>query len=805
MSSLRLEISHQIRVKSGPFYDDFVNAFKSGASSSELSVPSGVDQVKSLFAADLSSLQEKYAADLQATVSQAAYSVSQLKVSVEESRTRAAEQWLSDWSGAMSLASSQLAEESSSARALKTKGEKIAKEATTKVIEILQSHLEQTKKMAEHGAKVTDADLAALGPKLVAMTTGYAKAGKERDALVDAAEAAFKTTVEELRGMHKSELERARDKAEKNVAGAMELLKEERERCEARAKEEVDKVKVLCDRLKDAMDKKMAAVDASEKERDAGYKAEREINSEAEKSHKKQLEDLKLMHEGQIAALKAPAKSKADADAALLKSERETFEAYKAATASNHAAEIDELNASFELRLKSTEDSGTLQQARNLLKQERESAAKSAASLQASHARQLEELQGSFAVQLSAVGAAFNAREEEGALKQASILAQLTKTVTEETESFMQRRLESLERAAKDRIVRSRVEFDNAKAAEEAATAKFTSLVDGMRSKWEKEESVRISQIESRIKAQFESEIVSLQQQIEAKDKFFADSQDKWQKILNGQLSSHASSIKHFAEKCRATYDERLAAIVRRAEEEFLSYEQKLLSADRDLTEQTMQFENRLQGIKVACNEWKDEHRRALDESHLEAVNSLETRYTAEIEKLQNQLGEAQKFIADTKRITPESSRVRMDGLLSSFIKLRKALELAPNEQIAMLMKLLQNADFSPRVLKCYSALEGKLSDQLPLKKMATRREFIKYRLLVISRFGDNPSTNPNTNGDAFLTTDLEDELEALNVMMRKSIARYENQHGVPFVFEGNIYREQLELEELKEITEHDL
>ena len=43
-----------------------------------------------------------------------------------------------------------------------------------------------------------------------------------------------------------------------------------------------------------------------------------------------------------------------------------------------------------------------------------------------------------------------------------------------------------------------------------------------------------------------------------------------------------------------------------------------------------------------------------------------------------------------------------MDGLLSNFIKLKKALELDSNEQIALLMKLLQSADFSVKLLKTY-------------------------------------------------------------------------------------------------------
>ena len=138
--------------------------------------------------------------------------------------------------------------------------------------------------------------------------------------------------------------------------------------------------------------------------------------------------------------------------------------------------------------------------------------------------------------------------------------------------------------------------------------------------------------------------------------------------------------------------------------------------------------------MKLATNEWKEDYRRQIDTTHLEAVAALENKYTGEIDKLLQQVGGLQDLFNQTGAVTADSSRSRMDGMLSNFIKLKKALELNSNEQIALLMKLLQSSDFSHKLLQTYTKLETKLRDQLPVKKMATRREFVKYRLNVITR-----------------------------------------------------------------------
>ena len=137
-----------------------------------------------------------------------------------------------------------------------------------------------------------------------------------------------------------------------------------------------------------------------------------------------------------------------------------------------------------------------------------------------------------------------------------------------------------------------------------------------------------------------------------------------------------------------------------------------------------------------------------------------------------------------------------MDGILASFIKMKKALDLNSNEQISLLMKLLQHAEFSPKLLETYSRLETKLSDQLPIKRMVTRREFVKYRLQVIQRFG---ATVQTTGGGSF--EELENEMRNLDSTILKTLNKYEEAHDVPFIYEGRLYREVLDEERAQRVT----
>ncbi|GMH84922.1 hypothetical protein TrST_g12803 [Triparma strigata] len=389
-------------------------------------------------------------------------------------------------------------------------------------------------------------------------------------------------------------------------------------------------------------------------------------------------------------------------------------------------------------------------------------------------------------------------KEQEFEIKQNTILNALKNSAAKEEEKARATLLDMQARTARDQIARMREVSDMEHQAELAATNKFNSMVNSLKSEWAQNEEHRVRTIEERARVDVQVEIATLKAELATTKKMANDTQTKWMDVVTKQNYEHHDALELFAEKCRKTYDDKLAAMTERIAQQFGMYERQLLESDKDLTEQAMNFENKLYQMKLATNEWKEDYRRQIDTTHLEAVAALENKYTGEIDKLLQQVGGLQDLFNQTGAVTADSSRSRMDGMLSNFIKLKKALELNSNEQIALLMKLLQSSDFSPKLLQTYTKLETKLRDQLPVKKMATRREFVKYRLNVITRFGETGTTVDS----ATTRSELIEELKGLTPSIKKAIREYEEKWETQFLFEGKCYMDVVEEDENRDIKE---
>ena len=117
------------------------------------------------------------------------------------------------------------------------------------------------------------------------------------------------------------------------------------------------------------------------------------------------------------------------------------------------------------------------------------------------------------------------------------------------------------------------------------------------------------------------------------------------------------------------------------------------------MSEQTMLFENRLHGMKMACNKWKEDYKSSIDQKHGEMSIALENKYVGEMDKLLGQVNELQEYVREHKLGQGEGGRVRMDGLLSSVIKMRKALGMNSDEVISLLMKVSERVFWKTRIL----------------------------------------------------------------------------------------------------------
>ncbi|GMI41195.1 hypothetical protein TeGR_g4945 [Tetraparma gracilis] len=460
-------------------------------------------------------------------------------------------------------------------------------------------------------------------------------------------------------------------------------------------------------------------------------------------------------------------------------------------------SKVEEMGAAFEKEktAQASKYEAKLEMLEKSVVEERERAATDLEKERAQHTEQMKEMEEAMEGKMKTALESYMKNEEAFKLKQQTILSALKKSVSMEQDDHMQRSLDSMEKGAKDAIIRQRKEADAEKRAAETATKKFDKMVEDIRAKWALEEEKRNASLEGRVRAECSIEVKGLKAELAVANKTAQEVQAKFAQLFEKASDDHHDGLKAFAEKSRKTYDERLVGLTTKMEKHFNMYEKQLLEADKDLTTQTMAFEERLHAMKLACNEWKDDYQNQMDTKHAEAVTSLENKYVVEVDKLLDRIAELQKQVRDERKIAPESSRARMDGILSSVIKMRKALDLNSNELISLLMKLLQHAEFCPRLLETYSQLELKLTDQLPIKRMVTRREFVKYRLEVIKRFGANAQTTGGGSAE-----ELEDELRNLDSTMVKTLNKYEGDHNLPFIYEGRIYREVLEEEKAQRI-----
>ena len=130
--------------------------------------------------------------------------------------------------------------------------------------------------------------------------------------------------------------------------------------------------------------------------------------------------------------------------------------------------------------------------------------------------------------------------------------------------------------------------------AELAATNKFNSMLNSLKSEWAQNEEHRVRTIEERARVDVQVEIATLKAELATTKKMANDTQTKWMDVVTKQNYEHHDALELFAEKCRKTYDDKLAAMTERIAQQFGMYERQLLESDKDLTEQAMNFENKV-------------------------------------------------------------------------------------------------------------------------------------------------------------------------------------------------------------------
>jgi hypothetical protein len=186
--------------------------------------------------------------------------------------------------------------------------------------------------------------------------------------------------------------------------------------------------------------------------------------------------------------------------------------------------------------------------------EERERAAADLEKERAQHTEQMKEMEEAMEGKMKTALESYMKNEEAFKLKQQTILSALKKSVSMEQDDHMQRSLDSMEKGAKDAIIRQRKEADAEKRAAETATKKFDKMVEDIRAKWALEEEKRNASLEGRVRAECSIEVKGLKAELAVANKTAQEVQAKFAQLFEKASDDHHDGLKAFAEKSRKTY-----------------------------------------------------------------------------------------------------------------------------------------------------------------------------------------------------------------------------------------------------------
>lgn len=95
---------------------------------------------------------------------------------------------------------------------------------------------------------------------------------------------------------------------------------------------------------------------------------------------------------------------------------------------------------------------------------------------------------------------------------------------------------------------------------------------------------------------------------------------------------------------------------------------------------------------------------------------------------------------------------------------------------------ILDAAEYTPELAAGLARKINALSAQLPLIQVITRREFIKYRLSMLSKLNHTGHCN-----DSHMLT-LTRELHKITLEIHQKISRYEGVHNERLFYNGSLY-----------------
>lgn len=285
--------------------------------------------------------------------------------------------------------------------------------------------------------------------------------------------------------------------------------------------------------------------------------------------------------------------------------------------------------------------------------------------LEAAHQRQLHVMQDMMTIQQGDFDRNFQVLEERLSAKYRAMLKSLHDKVELEQECQVTRSVEALVRVARVETDLSRRAIDEQQRAEVAAAVKFQGMVGDMRKLWEEEESMRIRDVEQRLRSHFEMAITSMRAQVEMAQQLHETNDQQWMKDMGMRFRTQMETLTNFKNKCQRLYADRLTEYSELTRKQFSEFESKILDTGEVIVSSRQQMELTMRRMKQACSKWRYDYQCHMQTRVQETVSSIENMYLHETITALSELSEARETTAQKELERCKAEHQLQDELLA--------------------------------------------------------------------------------------------------------------------------------------------
>lgn len=439
--------------------------------------------------------------------------------------------------------------------------------------------------------------------------------------------------------------------------------------------------------------------------------------------------------------------------------------------------------------------------AEQLIHEERVAHRKACAALTEAHMRQLGDMQAASIEENREATRTSGIHEETLRLKYESMVVALRERVAHEQGVQTRRALVLQESTSCAETEITRRDVDATAQAEAMTAAKFSKLISRLRKTWEDEEVRRTRTLQERVCSHYAVIIDQIQAQLNLALDLNDDLDQEWIDDVKARNCEHASSMKAFEERCRSLYESRLTAYIESADHRLSECEERLLVSGARAARNSNSMEAKISRLRLACSKWRVDYQREVQRRYYDTTAELEQQYMNEIGALLADLSDASSEISILN-----TDMCRKGSTLNVGLELKKEIKETPNnstspktereqlislwdklqtpqsDRLAALHTILDAAEYTPELAAGLARKINALSAQLPLIQVITRREFIKYRLSMLSKLNHTG----HCNNSHMLT--LTRELHKITLEIHQKISRYEGVHNERLFYNGSLY-----------------